>query len=109
MKDSRLVWSDQEGDLRKKKDEERPDLPVDEKKLLLKLRRLTAGKGRVVIEITNLPKNKLWCRELAQTIKKKLGAGGSFKEQYIEIHIEHLDKVTGLLDGMSIQWKKIGG
>lgn len=108
MSDSKLVWSDEHGDMRKK-GKDRPDIPVDEKNLELKLRRLTSGKGRTIIEITDLPQNKKWCKQLAKDLKKKLGVGGTYKENTIEIHGENIDKVMALLDNKSIRWKKIGG
>jgi len=108
MGDDRIVWSDEHGDMRKK-DKNRPDIPVDEKKLELKIRRLTSGKGRTVIEITDLPQNKKWCQQLAKDLKKKLGVGGTYKEGVIEIHGENIDKVTKILDLKSLKWKKTGG
>ena len=82
---------------------------MDETQLLLKLRRLTSGKGRTVIEITGLPNNKTWCQQLAKDLKKKLGVGGTFKDQYIEIHGEKIEQVMALLDSKSLKWKKTGG
>ena len=82
---------------------------VDESKLELKVRRLTSGKGRTVIEIKGLPLNQAWCESLARDLKKALGVGGTFKNDYIEIHGEKIDKVTGFLDHKKIKWKKTGG
>ena len=104
----KIVWSNEGGDLRKQKDG-RVDLPVNEKLLELKLRRLTAGKGRVVIEVTGLPQNKTWNQDLASQLKKQLGVGGSFKEQMIEVHTDKIESVTKILEKKSIKWKKIGG
>ncbi|MBH47385.1 MAG: hypothetical protein CME71_04375 [Halobacteriovorax sp.] len=108
MKDARLVWSDEDGDLRKK-GQQSNDRPVDEKKIELLLRRLTSGKGRAMIEITGLPSNKKWCKDLASLLKKSLGAGGAYKSDFIEVHVSEIDKVTSILDKKSLRWKKIGG
>ena len=75
----------------------------------LKVRRLTSGKGRTVIEITGLPRNKSWCKELAGQLKKRMGTGGAYKNDFIEIHGEKLEQVTALLDERSLKWKKTGG
>ena len=80
-----------------------------EAELVLNVRRLTAGKGRTVIEITGLPANPAWCKELASELKRSLGVGGSFKNRAIEIHGEKIDQVTALLDARSLRWKKTGG
>jgi len=109
MRDSRIVWSDEHGNMRKKAENGRSDVPVDEKKIDLKLRRLTSGKGRTAIEITGLPQNKKWCQKLAKDLKKSLGVGGAFKDNYIEIHGEKIDSVTAFLDSKSLRWKKTGG
>lgn len=107
MKDSKIVWSDSSGDLRKKK--ENKDEEIDEKNIALHLRRLTSGKGRSIIEISALPANKSWCKKLCKELKKKLGVGGAFKNDYIEIHGEKLAEVTAYLDSREIKWKKTGG
>lgn len=108
MKDAKLVWSDEDGDLRKKKSKEH-DETVDESLLMLSLRRLTSGKGRTIIEIAGLPQNKKWCQKLAKSLKKKIGVGGSYKNNVIEIHGEKFDQVTEYLTQANIQFKKTGG
>lgn len=108
MSDIKIVWSDEQGDLRKQKNAKN-DAPVDEKKLELKLRRLTSGKGRTMIEIRGLPNNKSWCKKLASDLKKSLGVGGAYKNDFIEVHIAELEKVSSKIDAMGIRWKKTGG
>ncbi|MCB0712214.1 MAG: hypothetical protein KDD67_07780 [Ignavibacteriae bacterium] len=107
MNNSRLVWSSDGGDLRKKR--AGGTSTVDESTLQLKVRRLTSGKGRTVIEITGLPRNKSWCKDLASQLKKGLGTGGAYKDDFIEIHGEKLEQVTSMLDDRSLKWKKTGG
>ena len=102
-----LVYSSELGDLRKNKNNQ--DEVVDEKKINLSVRRLTSGKGRTVIEITGLPNNKSWCKKLAKDLKKKLGVGGAFKNNFIEVHGEKYDEVASLLESRKLAFKKIGG
>ncbi len=108
MKDSELVWSSEHGDMRKK-GKQSANETVDESKISLELRRLTSGKGRAVIEIKGLPNNKKWNQKLCKDIKKKLGAGGAHKNDFIEIHVGEIEKVTNILDQKQLQWKKVGG
>lgn len=108
MSNNKLVWSDDNGDLRKRETPKNSD-SINLKNITLHVRRLTSGKGRTVIEISNLPNNKKWCKDLAKMIKKSLGVGGTYKDSYIEIHGEKIDSVTQALDKKSISWKKIGG
>ncbi len=107
-KNNKLVWSDEGGDLRKKEVGNR-DVAVHESQIVLNVRRLTSGKGRTIIEITGLPNNKTWCKALSKDLKKALGVGGTFKNQYIEIHGEKIEEVTQFLDKKSLKWKQTGG
>ena len=110
MSKGRIVWSDEKGDLRKNKESETIDsADVCEAELLLLLRRLTTGKGRTIIEISGLPMSKGWCKKLAQLCKKKLGVGGSYKDQKIEVHGEKMTEVMDLLTQKKLKFKKIGG
>ena len=75
----------------------------------LLIRRLTSGKGRTVIEIKGLPVDKNWCKGLAKDLKKKIGVGGSFKNDFIEIHGENFEQVAKFLNSKKIFFKEIGG
>ena len=105
-----IVYSSKLGDLRKEKSKiPKDDYKVDESALKLLIRRLTSGKGRTVIEIKGLPANKNWCKGLAKDLKKKIGVGGSFKNDFIEIHGENFEQVAKFLNSKKISFKKIGG
>jgi translation initiation factor 1 len=108
MKDSKVVWSDTEGDTRNKRNLDNGG-EVDEASLTLCLRRLTSGKGRTIIELSGLPTQKSWNKNLAKELKKTLGVGGSYKNDLIEIHGEKLDLVKDLLTRKKIKFKQIGG
>ena len=97
---TKLLYSSEEGDLRKKKSKNSEEA-VLESELFLHLRRLTSGKGRTVLEISELPSNKKWCKDFAKAIKKKLGVGGSYKNDKIEIHGEKFDE---LRKNIQIHW-----
>lgn len=112
MTKGKVVWSDVEGDLRKKKPltkSDAQDPPVDEKNIVLEIRRLKSGKGRIVIELRGLPANKSWCKKLSKELKKLLGTGGAFKNDYVEVHGDKLDQITDYLDKRLLKWKKTGG
>ena len=70
---SKILYSSEHGDLRGKKNKQEEAI-VNEKDICLYLRRLTSGKGRTIIEITNLPNNKSWCKNLAKEIKNLLAS-----------------------------------
>ena len=105
-----LVYSSTLGDLRKEKSKiSKDDCEVDESALKLLIRRLTFGKGRTVIEIKGLPANKTRSKGLAKDLKKKIGVGGSFKNDFIEIHGKNFEQVAKFLNSKKISFKKIGG
>lgn len=111
MANSKTVWSDEAGgDVRKSPSKSKKGADVvDESKLEILIRRLTSGKGRTVIELRGLPKNQAWCKALAKKLKKSLGVGGTFKDEYIEIHGEKIEDVTQVLEKTGLKWKKTGG
>ena len=102
-----LVYSSELGDLRKNK--KNNDIEVNESSINLEVRRLTSGKGRTVIEIKGLPNNKNWCKKLAKDLKKKIGVGGAYKNDFIEIHGEKFDEVASFLETRKLAYKKVGG
>jgi translation initiation factor 1 len=106
--DAKLVWVDGVGDTRKQKNTKSSG-PVDESLIHLEVRRLTSGKGRTIIEIKGLPSDKKWCKNLAKDLKRKLGVGGAYKNDFIEIHGEKLELVTQVLDQKNLKWKQTGG
>ena len=108
-RDSRLVWSDTQGDIRKKESQSSEQAAVVDQDLLLLLRRLTSGKGRSVVEIRGLPDNKNWCKKLAKELKKALAVGGAFKNDFIEIHSSDIDKVISFIESKGLKFKKVGG
>lgn len=108
--DAKIVWSDEQGDMRKKKAHASCEKgSVDESKLCLELRRLTSGKGRSVIEIKGLPADKKWCKKMASRLKKSLGVGGAYKADFIEVHTAQVEHVSQLLDQLGLKWKQTGG
>ncbi|MGM0606961.1 MAG: translation initiation factor [Candidatus Muiribacteriota bacterium] len=108
MKKNNIVWSSEAGDLRNKK-KKKQDEDFNVKDLNLKIRRLTSGKGRTVIEIKGLPQNQKWCKSLAKDLKKALGTAGTYKNGKIEIHGEQIERLGELLTKKGIKWKKTGG
>ena len=105
-----LLWDDTKkmSDQRKgKTSKQQAEIPTD---LVLHLRRLTQKKGgKVVIEISHLPANDPFCKDLLKKLKKKLAVGGSFKNQVIEIQGDLMDRVKNVLDQEGQKYKQVGG
>ncbi len=111
--DSDLVWSSDQGDLRKSPDPPRPSGPArprPKKKrrdepapkvapgTRLKVKRELAGRrGKAVTTISDIAMSDAEVKDLAGMLKKKCGVGGTAKDGRIEIQGDHRDKVIALL------------
>ena len=75
--------------------------------LQLLVRRMVSGKGRSAKEIIGLPANKIRCKGLARDLKKKFGVGGSYKNDFIEVHSKNYERVAKYLESKKISYKKL--
>ncbi|HEV2059010.1 MAG TPA: stress response translation initiation inhibitor YciH [Solirubrobacteraceae bacterium] len=107
-RDARVVWSSNDGDLRKARDPHLAELcsaggPV-------KVRRETAGRrGKPVTTVSNVPLDEVALRELAGQLKKRCGVGGSAKHGVIELQGDHRTLVVELLRADGYQVVLAGG
>ena len=93
---TRVVWSSDDGDLRKARD------PRERERLAgggrVKVRRETAGRrGKAVTTVSDVPLDDAGLRELAGRLKKRCGVGGSAKDGVIELQGDHRDTVADVL------------
>lgn len=67
-------------------------------------------KGKVVTVLDGLPKQELFLKDMLSTLKKSVGAGGTYlmdkKEGVIELQGDHRDRVCKLLDSYQMPYKK---
>jgi translation initiation factor 1 len=93
--ESRKVWSSSDGDLRKARDPQRARAVAGGR---VKVRRETAGRrGKGVTTVSDVPLDDAALRELAGTLKKRCGVGGSAKDGVIELQGDHRDTVAEVL------------
>jgi translation initiation factor 1 len=101
--DTRVVWSSDDGDLRKARD---PGLKARrEAGGRVKVRRETSGRrGKAVTTVSGVPLADDGLRELAGRLKKRCGVGGSVKDGVIELQGDHRDAVLEALraDGYDV-------
>jgi translation initiation factor 1 len=97
MADRRVVYSTTDGDLRKAR-------PADVRRAeaarggRVKVRREVAGRrGKAVTTVSGVPLDDAGLRELAGTLKKRCGVGGSAKDGVIELQGDHRDVVVEVL------------
>jgi translation initiation factor 1 len=94
MPDRRLVWSADDGDLRKAREPRRAANAGGR----VKVRREVAGRrGKAVTTVSGVPLDDAGLRELAGTLKKRCGVGGSAKNGVIELQGDHRDVVMQVL------------
>jgi translation initiation factor 1 len=94
MPDRRLVWSADDGDLRKAREPSRASSSGGQ----VKVRREVAGRrGKAVTTVSGVPLDDAGLRELAGRLKKRCGVGGSAKDGVIELQGDHRDVVMQML------------
>ena len=95
-RDSKVVWSSSDGDLRMVREPRLAELRADGGPV--KVRRETTGRrGKAVTTISGVPLDDDALRELAGRLKKRCGVGGSIKAGVIELQGDHRTVVVELL------------
>jgi translation initiation factor 1 len=95
-RDSRVVYSTTDGDLRKARDPKLKERRADGDRV--KVRREVAGRrGKAVTTVSGVPVDDAELKELAGKRKKRCGVGGSVKGGVIEIQGDHRDVVVEIL------------
>ena len=95
-RDPRVVWSSDDGDLRKARD---PALTARrEAGGRVKVKRETSGRrGKAVTTVHDVPLDDAGLKELAGRLKKRCGVGGSVKDGVVELQGDHRDVVVEAL------------
>ena len=107
MADRRVVWSSDDGDLRRAR--ERHAAPARGGGRV-KVRREVAGRrGKAVTTVSGVPLDDAGLRELAGRLKKRCGVGGSAKAGVIELQGDHRDVVVEVLRGEGYDVVLAGG
>ena len=95
-RDSRVVYSTTDGDLRKAPDPKLRERRADGNRV--KVRREVAGRrGKAVTTVSGVPVDEVGLKELAGRLKKRCGVGGSVKDGVIELQGDHRDAVVEIL------------
>jgi translation initiation factor 1 len=95
-RDSRVVYSTSDGDLRTARDPKLKKRRAEGDRV--KVRREVAGRrGKAVTTVSGVPADDAELKELAGKLKKRCGVGGSVKDGVIEIQGDHRDVVVEIL------------
>ncbi len=111
---STLVYSSETGMVRPQKtvkaDKGRPQPSPQPADGTVRLQRQTKGRGGgTVIVITGIPLPEAGLKELAGTLKKRCGCGGTVKNGVIEIQGDHRELLLHELTSRGFRAKNAGG
>jgi translation initiation factor 1 len=107
VSNSRLVYSTDDGDQRRRADRE-PAPPEPPRDGVVRVSREKGQRGgKTVTVVRGIPPRDL--AAVAADLKRHCGAGGSAKNEVVEIQGDHRDKVAARLTGQGYQVKLAGG
>ncbi len=108
--DHRTVWSSEEGDLRKKKEQPAGVTSLPPGQQTVYLHRETSGRaGTPVTLVKNLVLSVEDLKSLARKLKQACGTGGTVKDGVIEIQGEQRQKIAAVLQKLGYKVKVAGG
>lgn len=106
--DSVLVYSTESGRVKQNNAAHKPATQKNDG--IVRLRREVKGRGGgTVIVISGIPLSIPEIKELAGTLKKKCGCGGTVKDGIIEIQGDHRDALSAELLARGFKVKLAGG
>ncbi|MEZ5101571.1 MAG: stress response translation initiation inhibitor YciH [Thermoleophilia bacterium] len=111
MSESRLVYSTDGGDQRRRERDARPQAPngpqLPNDGVVRVFREKGGRGGKVVTVVRGLPAGAL--KDAASDLKRLCGSGGAVKDGAVEIQGDHRDKVAARLQAQGHRVKLAGG
>ena len=95
-RDSRVVYSTTDGDLRKARDPGLNERRADGNRVTVR-REVAGRRGKAVTTVSGVPVGDAELKQLAGKLKKRCGVGGSVKDGVIEIQGDHRNVVVEVL------------
>jgi translation initiation factor 1 len=95
-RDSRVVYSTTDGDLRKARDPGLNERRADGNRVTVR-REIAGRRGKAVTTVSGVPVGDAELKQLAGKLKKRCGVGGSVKDGVIEIQGDHRNVVVEVL------------
>jgi translation initiation factor 1 len=108
--ESRTVWSSDQGDLRKKKENPAPGISLSSGQQIVYLHRQTSGRGgKAVTLVKNLMLAMDDLKALAKKLKQECGTGGTIRDGVVEIQGEQRQRIAAVLQKLGYKVKVAGG
>lgn len=95
-RDSRIVYSTTDGDLRRARDPKLTERRADGNRVTVR-REVAGRRGKAVTTISGVPVDDAGLKDLAGKLKRRCGVGGSAKDGVIELQGDHRDVVVEML------------
>lgn len=95
-RDSRVVSSTTDGDLRRARDPGLNERRADGNRVTVR-REVAGRRGKAVTTVSGVPVGDAELKQLAGKLKKRCGVGGSVKDGVIEIQGDHRNVVVEVL------------
>jgi translation initiation factor 1 len=109
-RDNRTVWSSDQGDLRKQKQNSSTAKSLLPQQQTAYLHRESSGRGgKAVTLVKNLVLSTGELKALAKTLKQECGTGGTVKDGIIEIQGEQRERIAEVLRRLGYKVKIAGG
>ncbi len=109
-KEHRTVWSSEQGDLRKKKEDPASATSLPPHLQTVYLHRESGGRGgKAVTLVKNLMLSADDLKSLAKKLKQECGTGGTIKDGVIEIQGEQRQRIAEVLQRLGYKVKIAGG
>ncbi|WP_404339015.1 stress response translation initiation inhibitor YciH [Pseudoalteromonas mariniglutinosa] len=109
MSDNNLVYSTATGRIEQPKQVQQVQNKTF-KDGFLRIERQTKGrKGKGVMLVVGIDNQQHDLKQLAKTIKSKMGQGGAVKEGVIEVQGDDRDKLKAILEALKFKVKIAGG
>jgi translation initiation factor 1 len=108
--ESRIVWSSEQGDLRKKTENSVSIISLSPERQIVYLHRQTSGRGgKAVTLVKNLALSMDDLKALAKKLKQECGTGGTIKDGVVEIQGEQRRRIACVLQKLGYKVKVAGG
>ncbi len=106
----RTVWSSEQGDLRRKKDNPTDVTSLPPAQQTIYVHRDSSGRGgKAVTLVKNLVLSTDDLKSLAKWLKQECSTGGTIKEGVIEMQGEQRQKIANILQKLGYKVKIAGG
>jgi translation initiation factor 1 len=110
MSKNKTVWSSEQGDLRKQKNQITGTKSLPPQQQTAYLHRESGGRGgKAVTLVKNLVLSLEDRRALTKKLKEACGTGGTIKEDVIEIQGEQRQRISEVLQKLGYKVKIAGG